>query len=166
MNINKKRHYLLKILSEKTNYAKINNEQCIGLSNEEIFENLSINRYELEVIASELYENKEVNFYAMYGIKRGLSITTKGTSSYSIEKYLDRNRIENRNKAKDWVTIIIPIVSVVMSFIILCTSKSEISDIKQQYILMQKTQDSIENRVNQMNEIYVNQLCDSLTLRK
>jgi hypothetical protein len=162
MNINKKRHLLLKILSEKTNTSKINNEQCIGLSNEEIFKSLNINRYELEVIASEFYENKEVNFYAMYGVKRGLSLTIKGTSSYSSEKYLKRNKTENINKAKDWVTIIIPIVSVVMSFIIFYTSKTEVSDIKQQYILIEKTQDSIENRLNQMNGFYINQVSDSL----
>jgi len=162
MNLDKKRHNLLKILSEKTNNAKINNEQCIGLSNEEIFQHLNIDRYELEVIASEFYENKEVNFYSMYEIKRGLCITTKGTSSYSTEKYLKRNRTENINKAKDWVTIIIPIVSVVISLIILCKSKSEISDIKQQYILIEKTQDSIENHLNQMNEFYINQISDSL----
>ncbi|AQS94006.1 hypothetical protein BXQ17_08010 [Polaribacter sp. BM10] len=149
-------------MSEKTNNAKINNEQCIGLSNNEIFELLNIDRYELEVIASEFYENKEVNFYAMYGIKRGLSITTKGTSSYSTKKYLKRYKSENINKAKDLVTIIIPVISVIISLIILYTSKSEVSDMKQQQILIEKTQDSIGNRLNQMNEFYINQTSDSL----
>ena len=162
MNLDKKRHNLLKILSEKTNNAKINNEQCIGLSNEEIFQHLNIDRYELEVIASEFYENKEVNFYSMYEIKRGLCITTKGTSSYSTEKYLKRNKTEKINKIKDLVTIIIPMISVIMSFVIFYTSKTEVWELKEKNRYIQKTQDSIKNHLNQMNEFYINQVYDSL----
>ncbi len=65
INYNLKRHKLLEVLSTQNLNVQLRKEGCLalGISYEEIYSKLNINAFELLIITSELYENKEIGYH-------------------------------------------------------------------------------------------------------
>ncbi|MBA0883169.1 hypothetical protein [Flavobacterium undicola] len=65
MNINKKRHKLLELLSTQLNNFNLrkssNNTQAVDF--ETIFKELQCNEDELQIITAELYSSDEIDYY-------------------------------------------------------------------------------------------------------
>jgi len=89
LNFNEYRHNLLELLSD--NYAEINrsdsDEGKLGISFDSLSTSLEVDRDDLELICSKLYEAKEILYTDTYVI--GVFLTSKGASSLTDEKYLN-----------------------------------------------------------------------------
>ena len=113
MNYYKQKHKVLELLTFSKNFQlDENNLMEKGLSFEEILSNLKVSETELNVIISELYENKE--------IKKGhdgLIIEKKGISSFSNNLYIKTSRNYNLSLIKDYVQIIVPILTSIIAII-------------------------------------------------
>ncbi|MBC7439609.1 MAG: hypothetical protein H7250_06470 [Flavobacterium sp.] len=83
-----------------------------GLSYKDILNNLNVSETELNIIISELYENKEIK-----NGHDGLIIEKKGISSFSNNFYIKQSRNYKLNLIKDYVQIIVPILTSIIAII-------------------------------------------------
>ncbi|GAA4276000.1 hypothetical protein [Aquimarina mytili] len=78
---------------------------------------MKCNRFELEKISSELYQNKEIGYYD-YDFK-GLYIEEKGVASYSNKKYYSLFINWITDSIKLGVQIFIPVLSLLIAYMAL-----------------------------------------------
>lgn len=113
MNYYKQKHKVLKLLTFSNNFQlDENNLMEKGLSFKDILKKLNVSETELNIIISELFENKE--------IKKGhdgLIIEKKGISSFSNNFYIRESRNYKLNLTKDYVQIIVPILTSIIAII-------------------------------------------------
>jgi hypothetical protein len=119
MNLNLKRHNLLELLSKQSIDFDLNKTTDFSVSVSLILKKLNISEFFLNTIISELNINKEIDYYFWNDIeKKGLFVTPLGVSSYSNKKYKKLFCSNVRNNLKDFVQIIIPIVSLLITLLI------------------------------------------------
>ncbi|AIJ37139.1 hypothetical protein K5L04_07085 [Flavobacterium psychrophilum] len=150
INYNLKRHKLLEVLSTQNLNVQLRKEGCLalGISYEEIYSKLNINAFELLIITSELYENKEIGYHNAYNIE-GLYSETLGISAFSNGKYKKAHWNEIISKIKDVTQIVIPVLALIIAIITL-TTKLENSELKNKKELNQ-IKASIEKLENKQN---------------
>lgn len=124
MNYYIQKHKVLKLLAFSKNFQlDENNLMEKGLSFKDILNKLNVSETDLNIIISELYENKEIkNGYD------GLIIEKKGISSFSNNFYIKESRDYKLNLIKDFVQIIVPILTSIIAIIAISnnnTSKVE-----------------------------------------
>jgi hypothetical protein len=143
MTLNNKRHKLLEFLSNHKNNVKLKRTQSIGIgvSYEEIYKELNCKDVDLQLITAELYSSDEIGFFNAYNIV-GLYATEKGVASFSNKKYRRLNNAFIKNSIKDLVQIIIPVLSLVITILVIINNDSkktkEIKAIEQKLELIQK----------------------------
>lgn len=113
MNYYIQKHKVLKLLTFSKNFQlDENNLMEKGLSYKDILNNLNVSETELNIIISELYENKEIK-----NGHDGLIIEKKGISSFSNNFYIKQSRNYKLNLIKDYVQIIVPILTSIIAII-------------------------------------------------
>ena len=156
MNLYKKRHKLLELLSKHRNNVELNKAKynALGVSFEEIYKELKCNDDELHVITSELYTSDEIGYHDAYNII-GLFAKDKGLSAFSNRKYIKLWWDNLFNISKNIVQIFIPILSLIIAYVAL-TSKSnqfqkksekELQEVRELLLKQQKDIKSLEYRI-------------------
>jgi len=154
MNIDRKRHRLLSIVSERLVEIELdkNSEHMLGVSLEELMIKLNCTDIELRKIVSKLFEEKEVGLYDVS--YKGFYCEEKGLTSFHDKKYL--REIEKRvfERIKNWVQVLIPVLSLIFSIIIYISAESklkqgqqEIEKLKRDIELIRKNQTKISSVV-------------------
>jgi hypothetical protein len=149
MNINKKRHELLSILSQRLVNIdiKVSNNLAIGISFAELASSLNCTQEYLRKIASRLFEEKEID---LYDVKfKGLFCTEKGLASFLDKKYLYLQETKIFDRFKNWIQVLIPVLSLLFTIIIFTKSESklrkvdiEIQKLKQDLDIIKNSKDS------------------------
>lgn len=145
MNRNMLRHKLLGILAKQFIIAEESNTEPLGVSFEKLYKELKLSDSELRILISELYENKEIEYFNDDKII-GLTLVPCGLTSFSNKKYIGNFWRQMMNPVKNSVSIAIPIFSFVISCIALYISididktkdNSELNTIKQRLELIEK----------------------------
>jgi hypothetical protein len=111
------RHNLLELLSEKY-VASMNNNDELGYPYSYLKTKFNVNEKELFRLIAELFSSKEIQLHNPTGSPENLGIcaTNEGISSCSSKKYLNRHYTLVRTKIKDYVQIIIPILSLLIAY--------------------------------------------------
>ena len=122
INLNRKRHFLLKKLSEKFLEQADNNgsnltADILGLSFEQIDSLLNVKIKERELIISELDINKEIAFYEFK--ERGCFIDKNGFSALAEKKYINRNQDIYLKWLRNFVQLFIPVASLIIAYVAL-----------------------------------------------
>ncbi|GGE22950.1 hypothetical protein [Psychroflexus salis] len=145
MNLYLKRHKLLEILTKKRILLEsdLSDDNLLGVSFTDIHKQLNCNRSELELIMSELYDLDEIGYHDTLGVV-GLFTKDKGKSSYANKKYKRLYRNEITNLIKDFVQIIIPILS------LLIASYAVSNKIESFNMNIKNKLDKIENQVKEL----------------
>lgn len=114
--MNFKRHKLLEILSKRAISVQLRkiNESAVGVSYEKICESLNCDRDELYELSNTLFDEKEVGTHNAHGVN-GMYTTSKGITSYTDKKYLRLRNSRLINNAKDIVSIVIPVLSLLIA---------------------------------------------------
>lgn len=130
MNLNKKRHKLLELLSIQLNNFNLkksyNNTQAIDF--ETIYKELNCTEDELEIITSELYTCDEIDYYRNKFV--GLFAKKNGLTAFSNEKYLNINRKNRIENIKSFVQIVIPVFALIVAIL---SFTMKFDNLKKQY---------------------------------
>jgi hypothetical protein len=156
MNLYKKRHKLLELLSKHRNNVELNKAKynALGVSFEDIYNELKCNDDELHIITSELYTSEEIGYHDAYDIV-GLFAKDKGLSAFSNRKYIKLWWDNLFNISKNIVQIFIPVFSLIIAYVAL-TSKSnqyqkksekELQEVKELLLKQQKDIKALEYRI-------------------
>lgn len=149
MNLNLKRHNLLEILSKQSIDFDLHKTTDFSVSSNTILKKLNINELFLNSIISELNINKEIDYYFWNDIeKKGLFVTPLGVSSYSNKKYKKLFYLNIKNNLKDFVQIIIPILSLLITLLVVKDNLSKESKFNTQVKELKERIESLENRRN------------------
>lgn len=120
INLNTKRHKILKILSDsfiKFESGQNDIDDKFGVSFVLLMQKLNCNREQLEEVIGLLYLNEEVKYTDINF--EGLTLTLKGFTSFSDKKYIVLNEKNIINSLKNFVQIVIPVLSLVIAFLAL-----------------------------------------------
>lgn len=154
MNYNCKRHELLSILSNQLTLNELSHISEEGdfvdkqLSYSYILEKLKVSDYELNILIKELTENSEINYYLWNDDeKRGLFATSKGLTSFANKKYSKASLSIKKNNIKDFVQIVIPVLSLLATILVIYTTY------KREEIKSEKQEKRIENLENQLKKV-------------
>lgn len=140
MRYNLKRNKLLKSLSKnhfEANSEKQNTDFKLGLSFSDIDETLKVNPFIREKICAKLLSEKEIVFTNTK--VTGFFLTDKGFDSYSSEKYVVENNKIIILYIKNFVQIVIPLLSLIIAVLALSLKFNSITE-------------NIEEKVNSKNE--------------
>tara|TARA_R110002111_G_scaffold261382_2_gene334211 strand:- start:249 stop:761 length:513 start_codon:yes stop_codon:yes gene_type:complete len=150
INLNRKRHKTLKLLSDS--FIKFNSNQTesdlkFGVSFNELMSELKCDRNKLEIIIGTLYLNEEVK-YTNVDVE-GLISTLKGFNSFLDKKYIKENDKIIINWLRNFVQIVIPVLALVVAVLTLISkwdnlkmqSDKELQEVKN---IMQKQKERIE----------------------
>tara|TARA_R110002020_G_scaffold94849_1_gene227905 strand:- start:782 stop:1306 length:525 start_codon:yes stop_codon:yes gene_type:complete len=147
MRFNRKRHKLLKSLAEKI--SKIKESKIAIPGNEagftytEIESLLGISRMERYKMLSELFEAKEIMPFRLDNGSSGCFINSKeGITALSNKKYLIRNEKIILDWIKNFVQIVIPVLSLIITLAVIKNDNSKKS----------KEIQTIENKVESLQE--------------
>lgn len=145
MNLNLKRHKLLRILSKQRNDLELEKAEynSLGVTFEKIFEGLNCDEDELKLITSELYTCEEIGYHDANNVI-GLFAKGNGLSAFANKKYYRQYWKRITELTKNAVQIIIPILSLLIAFVAL-TIKFE--------SLNKSTENKIDNLEKQVIEI-------------
>ena len=162
-----KRHKLLGILHFNT--AKVNSDSLpdnepFGVSFDILTKKMRCDIDELNTIASELYQNKEISYYDTKGIK-GLCCIGNGLTSYSNNKYKSRFYKDINEKYKLYIQIIAVILSGIATFIAI-ESKSEntihTKNIKQLQLKVERLENKLDFQTKATLDFQTILIIDSL----
>lgn len=150
MRFNRKRHLLLKKLSEK--YIQKNMKGgavSLGMSIIEINKLLKVDNLTREKIVSELLRANELILYD-FGDKSGFFIEHKnGLSAFSDKKYLKRNENIIINWFKVFVQIAVPVLSLIITILVIIKDDSKTT--KEIQSIEQKVED-LKNKINKLEK--------------
>ena len=135
MTNNLKKHSLLKLLSEQSNKFdnKISNE--FSVSCDLIYNSLKINESDLYYLISELTTTKEIDYFFWNDEeKKGLFATPEGVASYSKNKYRNLFYFNLKNNLKDFVQIVIPVLSLTIAYFAIQLKISEVNSYNKKQI--------------------------------
>ena len=120
-----KRHKLLKILSEKTLKFTVDElpaKEAIGVSFDEILKLMKCDKTKLNLIAAELYKNKEIGYHNANSVI-GMYCDKNGLSSLSNAKYRARYWKDFWNNLFTISQIIVPILALSVALITVLDSR-------------------------------------------
>ena len=166
MNLHLKRHKLLGVLSKQRGDLKLRkaDPMILGVSSESILKDLNCSEDELELITSELRTQDEIKDFDADGVK-GFFARPNGVSAFSNKKYLRLNNSRIKNNAKDLVQIIIPVLSLLITLVVILKDNSkntkEIQTIEQKLESIQDSINILELRTKNYPNHQINM--DSLT---
>jgi hypothetical protein len=150
MNINKKRHALLGFLSERVKKIDVDSLSDkysnipIGISFVEINEFLKCDKSQLREICSNLFNEKEIELYDVSF--KGLICTEKGFASFTDKNYLRKEREIKINKAKDFIQIFIPVLTLLLSILIYLTAEYKVKKNENQIKSLQERIEKLEKK--------------------
>jgi hypothetical protein len=158
MNLDIKRHKLLSIVSERLVEMDLKKKpgQVIGISLEELMTELNCTDSKLRIIASKLFEEGEVELYHVSF--KGLLCTEKGLAAYHDKKYL--REIEKRifERIRNWVQVLIPILSLVFSIIIYIATESKLNKGQREIDKLKQELELIRNPYAKNQPVFVDTL--------
>ena len=148
-------HLYLKYISNSDTYV---NADKVGLTYSEIDYLLKDKKNKRELILSELYKNKEIEFFDLKAGKGCNIDEDHGISAYSNKKYLN----ENYKILKSFILFILPIVGMIIALTNLYLKfdsfkKTKNTEIKNLNYRIEFIENSIENKKND-EELKVNSL--------
>ena len=126
MEVLKKQHRLLEILYEyQLEYVKSEYQIAHGLNWQEIADRLNVTSDQLYLIAGRLVEDGEITSEArdnplLYAIK-----IPKGYASLAIKKYLKERENVIISSSKNFVSILIPLAALTLSFLIFIKAQNK-----------------------------------------
>lgn len=147
IKLNRKRHLLLKELSEKSLEQDIESQigkvdaDLIGLSFKEVRTLLGVSKQQVELVISELEKNNEIGFYEFK--ERGCFIITNGIAALAEKKYKRKNQDIYLNWLRNFVQLFIPVISLIIAYVALTTSITK--NQKEQNIEIEKLEQRIES---------------------
>lgn len=120
MNIEFKRHKLLKILSIHRNKVELNkgDYNALGVSFKKIYCELKCTEDQLKVISSELYSEDEIGYHNAHNIV-GVFAKRNGLTAFANRKYIRIYWKRAFDLAKNIIQIVIPILSLLIAFLAL-----------------------------------------------
>ncbi|GAL69085.1 hypothetical protein [Jejuia pallidilutea] len=122
MNLNRKRHKTLKLLSVSRiqfESGQSDSKTKFGMSFDELQKELKCDRTKCELIFSPLYSNEEIK-YTNVDVE-GLISTRKGLTAFSEKKYLKENDKIIVNWLRNFVQIVIPVLALLIAYVSLTT---------------------------------------------
>lgn len=141
MNNNLNRHKLLKILSEQ--YIKANQGNGpLGVSWDELQSRMNCTLDKLMEISAPLYEAEEVARHGAHGVN-GVYAKMKGVSSYTTKKYKRENNKLIFDLLKNWVQILIPLISLFVTLYVVISSERRMNKKSEEI-------NRLENRLKEM----------------
>ena len=164
MNLHLKRHKLLGILAKQRGDLKLKkaDPMILGVSTESILKDLNCNEDELELITSELHTQDEIKYFNAHGVV-GFFARPNGVSAFSDKKYLRLNNSRIKSNLKDFVQIIIPILSLVIAVLAISLKINNLNSKTDKEIkAIELKQESILNSINKLEMKTKNIQTDSL----
>lgn len=149
MNINIYRHKLLRILSKQRSLASIDSsgKTVLGVSDNDLLNELNCQQTKLHEIVSELRNQKEVDFFDNNFIK-GYFATDYGYASYTNKIYLRKYYSNILTTFKDGVQILVPLLSLIISVIAVSTTyKYSTEKNKEHNVIIENKIDSLNTRI-------------------
>lgn len=155
------RHKLLKILAARRVKfeAGIHSEdERVGISFDELTNKMDCDILNLNLIASELYDNKEVKHHNAHGIN-GLFCEKEGLTSFANNKYKDRYWNDLWTNLFTISQIIVPILALIIALIAVLDSRQsrghteEILLLRKQVHKLQEQQDSQTSMISNLTDI-------------
>jgi hypothetical protein len=137
MNVNIERHKLLKILSEHFIDIElgVSEDNILGIDFKKLYILLKCDYKKLKIISSELYTYDEIGFYDNKELNTvGLYIKPNGITAYSNKKYKNIFYSRVKNILKDFVQIVIPILSLIVAYFAIQLKISEVNNYNQKQI--------------------------------
>lgn len=135
MDNNLKKHCLLKLLSEQSNKFDNKISAEFSVSCDLIYKTLNINESDLYYLISELTTAKEIDYFFWNDDeKKGLFTTPEGVASYSKNKYKNLFYSNLKSNLKDFVQIVIPILSLIIAYFAIQLKISEVNNHNQKQI--------------------------------
>ena len=118
MNLNKKRHKLLELLSKQRNNVELKKAKynALGVSFTDLYVELNCNDDELQIITAELYTSDEIGYHDAHNIT-GLFAKNNGLSAYSNKKYIKLFWENIFNVSKNIVQIFIPVLALIVAIL-------------------------------------------------
>lgn len=118
MNIDTKRHKLLKILTKQRKDVVLKKVETIslGVLFDKIYDYLDCGEDELHSITSDLYTSDEIGYHDADNIV-GLFAKAKGVTAFANNKYLNRVRDRKKEKIKFFAQTIIPVLALVVAIL-------------------------------------------------
>ena len=117
MKLDLERHRLLKLLSDKTvqfNIGKLPQNESMGIPFEDLMLKMKCDREKLELISSELFLNKEIDYHD-YNDVVGLFCDHNGLAAFSNKKYLKLYWTSIKESIKFWLQALIPMLSLLVA---------------------------------------------------
>jgi len=166
MNLNRKKHKTLELLSVSRiqfESGEMDSETKFGVSFEDLQSELNCDRKESELVFSTLYSNEEIE-YTNVDVE-GLISTRKGLTSFSEKKYLKENNKIIVNWFRNFVQIVIPILSLSIAFLALSIKINDInSKTSKEIKAIELKLESIQNSINKSEMKTKNIQTDSLII--
>lgn len=172
MRLDLKKHKLLGIIIGQT--LKFDSEELpanepMGVSFETILSELNCDMIRLNLIAAELYMEKEITYHDNLGVK-GLSCIHNGTIAYSNSKYRRRFWADILHFLKELVQIIVPVLSLIVAIFALILSSPNKDNIHNMQLLKEKIeilQTELSSQTKEIQSLHETiSLRDSLTHQK
>ena len=150
-----KRHELLKILSANRVKFEANklNDEILGTSFDDLLKLMKCDLLELNLIASELYDNNEIKHHNAYDTN-GIYCEKGGMTAFSNNKYKDRFWKNYWNKIFIISQIIVPTLALIIALVTVTDSRhnkvkiEEIQLLRKEFYKLQETQDSQTNTIS------------------
>lgn len=155
------RHKLLKILAArriKFEGGIHSEDERLGISFDELTNKMNCDILNLNLIASELYDNKEVKHHNAYGIN-GLFCEKEGLTSFANNKYKARYLRDIWTNLLTISQIIVPILALVIALVTVLNSRQskehteEIQLLRTQLNKLKVQQDSQTDRISNIESI-------------
>jgi hypothetical protein len=156
-----KRHKLLKILADirvKFEAQQLSENEHLGVSFDELTKKMNCDIIKLNLIASELYDNKEIKHHNAHGIY-GLFCEKEGLTSFANNKYKARYLRDIWTNLFTISQIIVPILALVIALVTVLDSRQskerieEIQLLRKELYKLQVQQDSQTNKILNLESI-------------
>jgi len=135
MMMNLRKHKLLAILSKQYILSEIGESENgeIGLNDDIIIKELKMSKYKYQLIKQSLLDSEEVKRHNPKYIL-GLHATLKGVASFNDKKYTKAFFDDLINILKNFVQIVIPILSLLIAYYAIQLKISEVNNHNQKQI--------------------------------
>ncbi|WP_299278932.1 hypothetical protein [uncultured Psychroserpens sp.] len=155
MNYNRKRHKVLKSLSEsriKFDSGTGESGWKLGVGFDTLCKSLKCDREKLEVILSELYLNKDIE-YTNVDVDEVFS-TQQGLVTFASKKYIKENNKLILNWLKNFNQILIPVLSLIIAIVALTIKFNSIqkeieNNLSEKYLIQI---DDLQNQIDSLKK--------------
>jgi len=165
-----KRHRLLKMLSIKTlkfNSGELAQNEAMGISFGEIMAKMKCDKLELNLIAAELYLNKEIGYHDALDVT-GMYCDEKGLTAFSNNKYKARYWKDFWNNLLTVSQVIVPIMALAVALVTVLDSRRS-REHTEEILLLRKElntqQELLNTQTNKIQNVY-EAICFTDSLKK